>query len=67
MKTLSILFFAVYAYLGPLGWLQWTRLHTTLLEENFEEMSENHWGNMFHPYFCTDSSSLVKVSPLEYR
>ena len=48
MKPLSIVVFSVFAYLGPLGRLQWATLYTTLLEENFEEMSEIHWGNMFY-------------------
>jgi len=62
MKTVSILIFQ-FCILRLLGRLQWTRLHTTLAEENIEDMSENHWENMFYPYFCTDSSSLVNVSP----
>ena len=37
------------------------------MEENFMELSEIHWENMFYPYICTDSSSLVNVSPWEYR
>ena len=35
------------------------------LQENFMEMSEIHWENMFYPYIYTDSSSLVNVSPWE--
>ena len=60
MKTQSIQVFSVFVYLGPLGWLQWTRLHKTLLQKYFEEMSEFYWENMVYPYFCTDSSGLVK-------
>ena len=52
MKTLSFIVFSVFAYLDPLGRLQWPRLHTTLLEESFEEMSENYWENMFYDYFA---------------
>ena len=37
-------------------------MKNTLLEEYFEDMSEIHWENMFYPYVCTDSSSLVIVS-----
>ena len=32
-----------------------------LFEENFGKISEFHRRNMFLTYFCTDSSSLVKV------
>ena len=35
------------------------------LQENFMEMSEIHWENMFYPYIYTDSCSLVNVSPWE--
>ena len=31
----------------------------------FVELSENYGENMFYQYFCTDSSSLVNVSPWE--
>ena len=34
------------------------------MEENFMELSEIHWENMFYPYICTHSSSLVNVSPM---
>ena len=33
-----------------------------LLQEHFMEMSELQRENMFYPYNCTDSSSLVNVS-----
>ena len=36
-----------------------------MLKENFIEMSEIHWENMFYPYIGTDSASLVNVSPWE--
>ena len=39
MKTLSIPVLLVCAYLSPLGQYHRERLHTILLEENFEEMS----------------------------
>ena len=32
------------------------------LQENFMEMSEIYWENMFYPYICTDSSRLVNIS-----
>ena len=35
------------------------------MEENFMELSEIHCENMLYPYICTDSSSLVNVSPWE--
>ena len=63
MKPLSILVFSVFAYLGLLGRLQWATLHTVFLEGNFEKMCGIHWENMCSLYFCTDSSSLVNVSP----
>ena len=34
-----------------------------MVKENFMEMSEIHWDSMFYPYICTDSISLVNVSP----
>ena len=36
-----------------------------MLKENFMEMSEIHWENMFYPYISTVSSSLVNVSSWE--
>ena len=62
MKTLSSLFVSVFAYLVPLGQLQW---NNHFLQEKFIELSEIHWANMFYPYIYTDSSSLVNVSPWE--
>ena len=32
------------------------------MQENFIELTEINWENMFYPYICTDSSSLVDVS-----
>ena len=32
------------------------------MQESFMEMSEIRWENMFYPYICTDSSSLVNTS-----
>ena len=53
MKAPSVRDFWVFSHLGNLGPLQWTNIHMRSLEENFE----------FITYFCTDSSSLAKVSP----
>ena len=39
------------------------KLKKTSLGETFEEMSKVHSRNMFYPYCCTESSSLVNVSP----
>ena len=33
------------------------------VEGNFEEMSENHWKNMFYEYYSSESSRLANVSP----
>ena len=33
-----------------------------LVQEHFIEVSEVHRENMFYPYNCTDSSSIVNVS-----
>ena len=63
MKTKSVRDFLVFSHLGHLGPLQWTNLHIGLSEENFEKIREFHWRNLFITYFCTDSSSLDKVSP----
>ena len=56
MKTLVILVCSVFAYRVPLDRLQRTRLHTTLLPANLlemlDEMSENHWENVYYPYFA---------------
>ena len=62
MKASSVRDFSVFAHLGNLGPLQWTKMHIRLLEEYFEKIREFHWRNLFIAYFCTDSSSLVKVS-----
>ena len=62
MKAPSVRHFSMFAHLGNLGPLQWTNMHILLLKENFEEIREFQWRNMFITYFCTDSSSLVKVS-----
>ena len=59
----SILVFSVFAYLGPLLGAQRATLHTTLLDKNFEEISENHLDNTYYASFCGDSRSLNKVSP----
>ena len=64
MKPLSSPAFSMLAYLGLCGRLNWK---THMLTENFMELSEFHWENMFYPYIWTDSSSLVNVSPWEYR
>ena len=63
MKSLSNRDFSVFSYLGNLGPLQWWNVHIQLLEENFEKIREFNCRNLFIAYFCTDSSSLVKVSP----
>ena len=68
MKAPSDSDFSVFSHLGNLvpKWenpLQWTNTHIRSLEENFEKIREFHWKNLFITYFCTDSSSLVKVSP----
>ena len=65
MKAPSVRDFSVFSHLVNLGPLQWTNLHIGLLEENFEKITEFHWRNLFITYFCTDSSSLDKVSPLK--
>ena len=65
MKSQFIIGFSMIGYLGPLGRLKWTRVHTTLLEQIFQELSENHWENMLHPYFYTDATSLVNISAWE--
>ena len=62
MKDPSIRDFSVFSHLGHLGPLHWTNMHIRLFEENFEKIREFHWRNLFLTYFCTDSSSLVKVS-----
>ena len=67
MKSPSNRDFSVFSYLGNLGPLQWRNVHIRLLEENFENIREFHCRNLFITYFCTDSSSLVKVSPWKYR
>ena len=57
-------FHTVFTDLGNfLGPLQWTNIHVRSLEENFEKIREFHWKNLFITYCCTDSSSLVKISP----
>ena len=62
MKTLSSLsFFNVYIP-SP---IRQVTMKQHFLQENFMEMSEIYWENMFYPYICTDSSSLVNVSPWE--
>ena len=38
-------------------------MRKTLLEENFEVVSEIYFKNILHQFFCTDSSSVVTVSP----
>ena len=63
MKAPSVRDFSVFSHLGNLGPLQWTNIHIRSLEENFEKIREFHWKNLFITDFCTDSSSLVKVSP----
>ena len=62
MKAPSVRDFSVFSLLGNLGPLQWTNIHIRSLEENFEKIREFHWKNLFITYFCTDSSSLAKVS-----
>ena len=62
MIPLSSLVISVFAYLGPLGWLQREK---HLGNINFMEMSDIHWETMFYPYIYSDSSSLVNVSPWE--
>ena len=62
MTTLSSLAFSMFAYSGLFGLLTW---QAQLLKKTFMEMSEFHWENMFYPYMCTDSSSLVNVSSWE--
>ena len=62
MKAPSVRDFSVFSHLGNLGPLQWTNIHIRSLEENFEKIREFHWKNLFIMYFCTDSSSLAKVS-----
>ena len=62
MKTLSSFsFFNVYIP-SP---IRSVTMKQHLLQENFMEMSEIHWENMFYPYIYTDSSSLFNVSPWE--
>ena len=62
MKAPFVRDFSVFSHLGNLGPVQWTNMHIGLLEENFEKIREIHWRNLFITYFCTDSSSLDKVS-----
>ena len=62
MKAPSVRDFSVFSHLGNLGPVQWRNMHIGLLEENFEKIREFHWRNLFITYFCTDSSSLDKVS-----
>ena len=62
MKAPSDSDFSVFSHLGNLGPLQWTNTHIRSLEENFEKIRDFHWKNLFIKYFCTDSSSVVKVS-----
>ena len=62
MIPLSSLLISVFAYLGPLGWLQ---RKSTWCNMNFMEMSDIHCETMFYSYIYTDSSSLVNVSPWE--
>ena len=63
MKSPSNRDFSVFSYLDNLGPLQWRNVHIQLLEEDFEKIGEFYWRNLFITFFCTDSSSLVKVSP----
>ena len=59
MKTLSSLsFFNVYipSPIRPVTMKQ------HFLQENFMEMSEIHWENMFYPCMYTESSRLVNIS-----
>ena len=35
-----------------------------LLKDTFMEMIEIQWDNILYPYVCTDSRSLVNVSPM---
>ena len=65
MKAPSVRDFSVFSHLGNLGPLQWRNMRIRLLEENFEKIREFHWRNLFITYFCTDSSSLVKVLPMK--
>ena len=63
MKAPSDRDFSVFSHLGNLGPLQLTNTYIRSLVENFEKIREFHWKNLFITYFCTDSSSFVKVSP----
>ena len=63
MKAPSVRDYLVFAHLGNLGPLQWTNMHVRFLEENLVKIREFHLRNLFITYFCTDSSSLVRVSP----
>ena len=62
IKPLSSGAFSMFAFLGLFGQLNWKQ---QMLKETFMEMSEFHWENMFSPFKCTNSSSLVNVSPWE--
>ena len=65
IKALSVRDFSVFSHLGNLGPLQWKNIHIRSLERNFEKIREFHWKNLFITYFCTDSSSFVKVFPMK--
>ena len=59
MKTLSSLsLFNVYIP-SP---IRQVTMKQHRLQENFMEMSDIHWENIFYPYICTDSSRLVNIS-----
>ena len=60
MKTLPIIA-CILRLISPFA------IKQALLEENFEEMSEIHWENMFYLYFSADSCSLVNISYREWH
>ena len=62
MKTLSNLVFSVFHILRQ---IRPATINQPLLKEHFMEMSEINWENILYPYVCTDSRSLVNVSPWE--
>ena len=64
MKNLVQSYFVSVCMLRP---IRQAKMTTPLLQETFIEMSEVHWENLFYPYICTDSISLVNVSPWEER
>ena len=63
-KLASVRDFSVFSHLGNLlAHCSATNFHIRSFGWNFEKIREFHWKNLFITYFCTDSSSLAKVSP----